>query len=51
MSFVTPNNNNQLVNVSMLVERPCPSVAPLLIPYFSPIGWNAVVCKTETMLK
>ena len=51
MSFVPRNNNSQLVNVSMLVEKPCPVVAPLVIPFFSPMGWNAVVCKTETMFK
>jgi hypothetical protein len=51
MSSVFPNsfyNNNtasQVVNVSMLVERPCPSVTPLVVTYLygSPAGWNAVV--------
>ncbi|CAF1425145.1 unnamed protein product [Adineta steineri] len=51
MSSVFPNNfnnnttNNQLVNVSMLVEKPCPVVAPYVVSYFygSPIGWNAVL--------
>jgi hypothetical protein len=42
------NNNhtsNQLVNVSMLVEKPCPLVSPVVVTYFhgSPVGWNAVV--------
>ncbi len=45
-SFYNNNNaSNQLVNVSMLVEKPCPSVIPYVVTYFhgSPIGWNAVV--------
>ena len=35
----------QLVNVSMLVERPCPLVTPMVVTYFygSSSGWNAVV--------
>ncbi len=45
-SFNNNNANHQLVNVSMLVEKPCPPVAPFVVPYFlgSPTGWNAVVC-------
>lgn len=52
MSAVFPNSfynnnttHNQLVNVSMLVQKPCPPVSPVVVTYFqgSPIGWNAVV--------
>jgi len=43
----TEDNNtaNQLVNVTMLVAKPCPAVPPFIIPYFygSPAGWNAVL--------
>ena len=47
MSAVFPNtvytpNPNQVVNVSMQVDKPCP---PVFISYIhgSTIGWNAVV--------
>jgi hypothetical protein len=44
-SFYNNHTGNQLVNVSMLVEKPCPLVPPVVVTYFhgSPIGWNAVV--------
>jgi hypothetical protein len=58
MSSLFPNrfhNNNltgQLVNVSMLVERPCPLLPPVVVSYLygSPTGWNAVVCKISRIL-
>jgi len=54
MSSVFPINNtgSQLVNVSMLVEKPCPAVTPVVVTYFqgSPIGWNAVVNSRQTIM-
>ncbi len=41
--FLNNNTGNQLVNVSMVLQKPCPTVAPMIITYYSPIGWNAVV--------
>jgi len=44
-NFSNNNTNNQLVNVSMLVQKPCPIVPPMVVTYFqsSPVGWNAVL--------
>jgi len=44
-SFYPNNTPSQLVNVSMLVEKPCPVVPPVIIPYYigSQTGWNAVL--------
>jgi len=45
-SFYDHNSSSQLINESILVEKPCPSLPPFVITHFygSPIGWNAVVC-------
>jgi hypothetical protein len=41
-SFYENNMASQLNNVSMLVEKPCPSTfVPL--PFYSAAGWNAAV--------
>ena len=59
MSAVFPSplsNNNvsgQVMNVSMLVEKPCPPAPPpVIVPfaYESPIGWNAVVSRSKVVV-